>query len=89
MKEQERKELETITKQEAIQRIFPDEKKIEYSKIWNFIFLPQISAITGKPTIDPTMLDKLVQAKYGKYKTSFGEFIEVHFGKNVLEALSN
>lgn len=76
-----------MTKAEAIKTIFKKKNSKELSEIWEQVFLPQISALTGKPQIHPIILDDLYVKEYGNYDGSFGDDIKERFGEDVLKAL--
>jgi len=77
-----------MTKPEAIKKIFPNKSIKELSEIWNKVFLPEVSALTGKMEIHPVILDDLYVEEYGNYEGAFGEDIKNRFGEEVLKALT-
>lgn len=76
-----------MIKAEAIKRMFPNKNMRELSEIWEKVYLPQVSALTGKIEIHPIILDDLLVAEYGNYETSLDVFIREKFGEEVLEAI--
>ena len=76
-----------MTTQEAIGKMFPQQKQTELSSIWNLVFSSEMSAILGKPTLDPTKLDDCLISQYGEYEGSLKDFIINKFGEETFKAI--
>lgn len=69
--------------------MFAHKTRSELSDIWQKLFLPGLSASTGRPQLNPIELDEMLIKEYGQYETSLADFITNKFGKEVLKALLN
>lgn len=70
-----------------IKKLFPGKTQIELSKIWFEVFETDITAMFGKPFINPVRLDEIYQKEYGEYEGSFKDAVIVRFGEDLLAEL--
>lgn len=68
---------------EILKKLFPGESSKELSKIWEFVYSPELSSIMNRPTINIMQLDALLIAKYGEYEGSMKDFIGKNFGEDI------
>lgn len=70
-----------------IKKLFPGKTQIELSKIWFEVFETDITAMFGKPFINPVRLDEIYQKEYGEYEGSFKDAVIARFGEDLLAEL--
>lgn len=72
---------------QIIKKLFPNKSQIELSKIWFEVFETDITAMFGKPFINPVRLDEIYQKEYGQYEGSFRDDVIKRFGEDLLSKL--
>jgi len=72
---------------QIIKKLFPNKSQIELSKIWFEVFETDITAMFGKPFINPVRLDEIYQKEYGQYDGSFRDDVIKRFGEDLLSKL--
>lgn len=72
---------------QIIKKLFPNKSQIELSKIWFEVFETDLTAMFGKPFINPVRLDEIYQKEYGQYEGSFRDDVIKRFGEDLLSKL--
>ncbi len=72
---------------QIIKKLFPNKSQIELSKIWFEVFETDITAMFGKPFINPIRLDEIYQKEYGQYDGSFRDAVINRFEEDLLSKL--
>jgi hypothetical protein len=72
---------------QIIKKLFPTKSQIELSKIWFEVFETDLTAMFGKPFINPVRLDEIYQKEYGQYDGSFRDDVIKRFGEDLLSKL--
>lgn len=79
-----------MNKQQVIQMLFPNRSKSELAYIWQDVFDPVMSSLSGKAEVNIVKLDdwlKKVHKDEYKDDMSMKDFIELKLGKNYGEHL--
>ena len=73
----------------VIKKLFPHKTQIELTNIWFQVFETEITAMAGKPFINPGRLDEIYQKEYGEYDGSFRDAVKERFKEDILADLMN
>jgi hypothetical protein len=73
---------------QIIKKLFPNKNQLQLSSIWFEVFETEITAMTGKPFINPIRLDEIYQKEYGEYEGSFRDAVLERFGEDILLELT-
>ena len=74
-----------MTLPQIIKTIFPEKSNLELGKLWHELFEPELSGITGRPTLNIIRLDDLMIEEYGEYQGSMKDNILKRYGADFLK----